>query len=200
MNEMPGKTSNNREELTAQVTKNYLLYAIIPTWLIAGFVDYLFHRKTKIETTSGTRESLIHILMMTEMGIPLFISLLFEINAAVLSISFILLLFHQLTAFWDLHYTATRRKIMPLEQMTHSFLEMLPFTSFSFIACLHWDQFLPLLGKSTKSKAFTLQPKKNGVGLKYLLAITAGIIVLGIIPYTEEILRCSFAKGKQGSD
>ncbi|MGZ3585148.1 MAG: hypothetical protein ACXVCT_20590 [Ktedonobacterales bacterium] len=58
-------------------THRYLLYVVLPTWLAAGFADYLFHRRTKIEQTSGPRESLIHWLMMTETGIPVLMGLFF---------------------------------------------------------------------------------------------------------------------------
>jgi len=53
------------------VTRRYLLYFTVPLWVIVGSLDYLCHRRTKIETTSGTLESAIHALMMAEAGITL---------------------------------------------------------------------------------------------------------------------------------
>ena len=41
-------------------------YCIVPMWIGAGFVDYICRRRTKIETTSGLKESLMHSLMMLE--------------------------------------------------------------------------------------------------------------------------------------
>jgi hypothetical protein len=44
---------------TALITRNYMLYFLLPLWIVPGFADYLCHRRTKIETTSGIRESII---------------------------------------------------------------------------------------------------------------------------------------------
>ena len=33
---------------------------IVPVWIGAGFLDYIWHRRTSIETTSGLEESLMH--------------------------------------------------------------------------------------------------------------------------------------------
>ena len=35
-----------------------LMYFILPLWLAAGFADWLCHRATHIETTTGAKESL----------------------------------------------------------------------------------------------------------------------------------------------
>jgi hypothetical protein len=61
-------------------SRRYMLYFMLPLWIVPGFLDYLSHRKTKIETTSGTQESIIHALMTTEAGIPVVMGLLLEIN------------------------------------------------------------------------------------------------------------------------
>jgi hypothetical protein len=39
-----------------------LMYFILPIWLAAGFADYLCHRASSIDTTSGWKESLLHLL------------------------------------------------------------------------------------------------------------------------------------------
>lgn len=52
-----------------------LLYFVLPVWLIAGFADWLCHRATEIEHTSGVKETWIHILMFLEMGTPLLLAL-----------------------------------------------------------------------------------------------------------------------------
>ena len=43
-----------------------LLYFILPVWLAAGFADWLCHRAAHIETTSGAKESMLHLLMFAE--------------------------------------------------------------------------------------------------------------------------------------
>jgi hypothetical protein len=39
-----------------------LMYFVLPVWLVAGFADWLCHRATHIESTTGAKESLIHLL------------------------------------------------------------------------------------------------------------------------------------------
>src|SRR5437868_13159393 len=78
-----------------------LLYFVPPLWLSAGIADYLCHRASRIELTSGYRESLLHLLMLAEVAIPLLAAIFFEINALIIAIIIIALVLHQLTALWD---------------------------------------------------------------------------------------------------
>ena len=39
-----------------EITRNVLMYFILPLWLAAGFADYLCHRAADIEQTSGYKE------------------------------------------------------------------------------------------------------------------------------------------------
>jgi hypothetical protein len=48
-----------------------LMYFLLPIWLAAGFADWLCHRASHIEFTTGAKESLIHLLMFVELGVPL---------------------------------------------------------------------------------------------------------------------------------
>ena len=41
-------------------TRRFLLLFVLPLWLIAGLADWDRHRRTRIEHTAGTRESIIH--------------------------------------------------------------------------------------------------------------------------------------------
>lgn len=47
----------------------YVSFASV--WLVAGFADWLCHRASHIESTTGAKESLIHLLMFAEVGVPL---------------------------------------------------------------------------------------------------------------------------------
>jgi hypothetical protein len=67
------------------VTVRYLMYVLTPGWLLPGIVDYLMHRRTRIEQTSGLRESAIHSLMMAEIAVPVTLTLLCEVNPLLLT-------------------------------------------------------------------------------------------------------------------
>ncbi len=184
------------------VLRRYLMYFMLPLWFVPGLLDYLWHKRTKIETTSGTEESIIHALMMTEVGLPILAGLLLEINAGVLALMLAAFGIHSLTAIWDVAFAVKRRLVMPREQHTHSFLEMLPFCAVSFAVCLHWEQFLALFGQGDEPAEFLLRWKEEPLPKGYVVAILALIGVLIALPYGEELLRCWQAqqKGLIGTD
>src|ERR1700693_4291611 len=55
-----------------QTMRRFIGFFVLPVWLAAGFLDYIMHRRTKIETTTGLSESLMHTLMMLEAGPAVF--------------------------------------------------------------------------------------------------------------------------------
>jgi hypothetical protein len=167
-----------------------LLFFLIPVWNTSGVLDWLWHKQTDIEHTAGLEESLIHLLMFAEAGIPLYMGLLLEVNAGVLLTMLGALGLHQATAFWDVHYAEGRRQVTEREQHTHSFLEVLPVAAFAMAACLHWDQAKALFGAGSARPDFSLKLKKKHLPLPYLAALT-GIMAVGIgLPYGNEVWRC----------
>lgn len=169
---------------------HYLLYLVMPLWIAVGLGDYLMHRRTRIEHTSGMKESVLHALQLGQAGIPVLLGLLLDINALVILIMLIALVLHEGTALWDLHYTTGRREIRPLEQHVHSFLEVLPLMAVSFVTILYWDQFLAVfgLGPDTPRWEFRFKPEPLPPGyLAWLLGSVAFFIVL---PFSEELWRC----------
>ena len=48
--------------MLADPTQALLLYFIMPLWFLAGLADWLCHRATDIEHTTGTKETLLHLL------------------------------------------------------------------------------------------------------------------------------------------
>jgi hypothetical protein len=85
--------TEGREQLLA--TRRYLQYAILPIWFIAGVADYFCHRRSKVETTSGMTESLIHSVMIAEGGIPVIAGLHLAVNSGVLGLSLVAFAAHQ---------------------------------------------------------------------------------------------------------
>jgi len=182
--------------------RHYTMYFLLPVWLVPGFLDYLWHRDTRIETTSGTLESVIHALMMTQVGVSLFAGLLLEINAGVIAFLLANSLLHEATAFWDVGFAVKRRAVFPHEQHTHSALEMLPFWGVSFVSCLHWDQFLALIGQGTEPARFAIRLKRPQLPAGYLLSLLGATTLFIALPYGEELWRCRQAqkRGLTGRD
>lgn len=175
---------------TSALIEDYLLYFILPLWLAAGFADYLLHRHTKIEDTSGMKESLIHWLQLTEAGVAVIAGLLFQINSLVILIMLLSLVAHEISSLWDSSFAIGRRYIGALEQHVHSFLDLLPVMAVSFVTILHWDQFLALLGLADEPARFELRLKQDALPLTYIVSLVTAIIIFNIVPYGEELWRC----------
>jgi hypothetical protein len=180
----------------AEITRNVLMYFILPLWLAAGFADYLCHRAADIEHTSGFKESLLHLLQFAEMAVPLLAVMFLEVNALVILLMIVSFLLHEITALWDVTYASRTRVITPIEQHVHSFLEMLPLMGLLMVVVLHWAQFISLFGLAPASFEFRL--KQQPLPLGYVLGVLTSVLLLEVLPYAEELVRGLRAR-KEGS-
>ncbi|PBB65297.1 diguanylate cyclase [Mesorhizobium sp. WSM4312] len=166
-----------------------LMYFVLPVWLIAGFADWLCHRATHIESTTGAKESLIHLLMFAEVGIPLLAAMFLEVNAFVIAVMIVSFFIHEGTAIWDVRYATTARTVSPIEQHVHSFLEMIPLMGLVSVVALHWGQFLALFGAGTEKARFDLIWKHQQLPVTYIAAVMIIIVLFELLPYLEEFFR-----------
>ncbi|HWC78871.1 MAG TPA: diguanylate cyclase/phosphodiesterase [Pseudonocardiaceae bacterium] len=172
-------------------TLRYLLFGLLPAWFAPGLLDWYQHRRTDIQHTTGAKESLIHLLMMAEVGGPITLALLCEINPLVLSVIAAAIAAHEATALWDVRTAeASDRPVTPWEQHIHSFLESLPFMATAALTCLHWDQLRALPQTGRDPGAWRLHWKRSRLPDGYLAAVAAAITGLVALPYGEELLRC----------
>jgi hypothetical protein len=173
-----------------QTLRRYLLYFIMPLWMGAGLLDWYHHRRTRIEETAGTHESMIHVLMMSQIELPIMVGLFIDVNALVLALLIAAFGAHEATAYWDVSYAEGRREVTPGEQHTHSFLEALPFMVVSCMICLYWDQFLALLGMGRERARFELRLKRRPLARGPVSRIVAALTAFVVLPYAEELWRC----------
>lgn len=171
----------------ASLLQAFLLYVVVPGWLCAGLADWAYHRASAIETTSGTKESLLHVAQQSEVGLPLLAALLFEINALVVAAMITGLVLHQATAIWDVRWANATRAVRPAEQHLHSVLEMAPVIMFAGLAILHWTAVTDLLQGRL---ALSLAPKEQPLPIGYLAAFLLAVLTMAVVPYGEELLRC----------
>jgi hypothetical protein len=180
-------------DLPAYAATVLLLYVILPVWILAGLADYFCHRATSIEKTSGTPESLLHLLGFGLVGVPTVLALFAEINATFFLVAISLIVCHHSVVFVDLHYANHRRAITPIEQMIHSFLEMLPITAFLLLAVLHWHELLAV-GQEIRALRFDLHLKSHPLPIWYVGTAIGSAILFNLLPYFEELVRCLKAR------
>jgi hypothetical protein len=173
--------------MTDILLQHFLMYLVVPVWLLAGLADYFCHRASHIEHTSGVAESLLHLLQFGEVGVPLLAALFLEINAAVLLVMLVGLVLHQATAMWDVRYANATRRVTPIEQHVHGVLEMVPAVATAVVAILHWPHFMALLDAGDAD--FAVQLKHSPLPGWYLGAVMLGVGLCGALPYGEELVR-----------
>jgi hypothetical protein len=175
--------------LNSEAAVLVLLYFVLPLWLCAGFADYLCHRASDIEVTAGYKESLIHLLMFSEIAIPLLAAIFFEINALVIALMIGGFIAHQLTALWDVRFANDKRYVSPLEQQVHSFLEILPLAGMLIVIVLNWQQFLSLWGLGGENSNFGIALKQDPLPWGYVTIFLTAVVLFEVLPYLEELIR-----------
>jgi hypothetical protein len=159
----------------------YLVVFLFPLWLAAGVADYLCHRRTAIEKTSGFRESVLHGVQAAQLGVLLLAGLFLEITTLVAAVMILAVVAHSATSYWDIAYTMGRRHISPFEQSVHSFLEWIPIVAVSIVVMLHWEQVSAL--------SFELRWKEEPLPGGPVAVILATVFVVLVIPLCEELWR-----------
>lgn len=166
-----------------------LMYFILPVWLLAGCADWLCHRASHIEKTTGAKESMLHLLMFAEIGLPLLAAIFLEVNAGIIALMILAFFIHEATSLWDVSYAVTAREVTPLEQHVHSFLELIPLMAILFIISLHWGQFQALFGLGPEAARFDLAWKEEPLPAAYVFTVMMVILLFELLPYIEEFIR-----------
>lgn len=163
-----------------ELLQTLLVWGLYPVWLLAGAVDYLCHRQTDIEHTSGTRESWLHLLQFISLLIPFAAAALLHMNAIVFGVMAAVVIAHSVLAHIDVSYTDGRRHISPIEQLVHGFMDVLPIVALALIGVLHWSQ----ITASPDAPVFSLRPLELERAL-----LVASFAVLAGVPIVEELAR-----------
>ena len=171
------------------VTRAFVRNAVLPSWTLAGLLDWYWHRRTKIECNAGAHESLTHLMMAVEGGIGALTGLFLEMNAGAIDIVAAAALAHEATVIWDVNYAMSRRRIHQYEQHTHSFMEVSPFANLAVMMLLHPKQSGALVGLSSEQPRFALRLRTGAVPARNVAVVLACGLV-GVVPHVEEFVRC----------
>lgn len=185
------------EANVAEVTRNFLTNFVLPLWIAAGVADWICHRATEIETTTGAKESLLHLLLLTEAAIPVLAGMFLEITSPILALMIASFLLHDMTALWDVTYAVTLREVRPIEQHVHSYLEMVPLMAIAFVSVLHWPQMLALLRIGGRKPDWSIRLKARPLPWRYVTGMLVAMVALEWGPYLEELIRGLAAQPKR---
>jgi hypothetical protein len=173
-----------------QLLLNLILYGLLPLWGVAGFIDWCCHRATKVESTSGLKESLVHSLMGIQLGIPILLCLTFQVNVLVLLVCAVMWITHEIAAHWDVHYATPRRHISIWEVHVHNYMATVPLYLFMLVVILNWDVAVKAVTFDWSGQ-FALHPLSDRPGGRaYLPRYLIFMTVLCVFPYLEENIRC----------
>jgi hypothetical protein len=157
-----------------------LAFGALPAWLLAGGADWLCHRRSGIERTSGARESWLHLVLYLEIAVPAVLGLWLQVNAGLLAIMALGVLAHMATSWWDTSFSQPRRFIAPIEQQVHSWLEMLPLFALVIVAAIHATEF--------SQPRWILEPRDPPLTTAQRWGFALAMFA-GLPPIIEELLR-----------
>jgi len=181
--------ADTEPSIERETARRLLLYAVPPAWIAAGLADWLCHRATRIEDTAGAKESLIHLLMQAEFGVPVLLTLFCEITPPVIASEIAAFVLHEATVYWDLKYTTPRREISPIEQQVHGYLELVPLVAIALIAVLHWPETKAVFGFRDDPPDWSLRLRDKPLPLWYRAGLLTSVALFDALPYLEELWR-----------
>jgi hypothetical protein len=171
-----------------ELLQTLLVWGLYPVWLLAGAGDYLCHRQTDIEHTSGTKESWLHLLQFVSLLLAFAAAALMNLNAVVFGVMIALVISHSVLAHIDVSYTDGRRHISPVEQLVHGFMDVLPLVAVALVGVLHWSEITAPLN----SPIFSPRPLELGRAL-----LVGSFAVLSGVPILEELARTYRHRGER---
>lgn len=160
-----------------------LWHGLYLLWLLAGTCDFILHRRSAIDVTSGLRESSLHLVQIGLLGTGTLLWLLFPPTPALWFVLLAIVCIHALAGYWDTRVAFPVRTIIPLEQHVHSILDIAPWVA---LGVLGW----PLLSAAPA-------PLDDSVGLRlgaaaastWLFALIPALL-LTVLPALLEFRRC----------
>jgi hypothetical protein len=167
-----------------------ILYGLLPLWGIAGLFDWVCHRATRIERTSGLKESLMHSLMGVQLGIPIILCLIFRINVLILILCTLAWMSHEAVAHWDVYYATPHRRISIWEVHVHNYMATIPLYLLMLILVINWDTAVKLFTWNVSGELALRRLSAPQGGSRYLPEYLLFMTAVCVLPYIEENVRC----------
>lgn len=165
-----------------------LAAVLLALWLAAGLADYACHARTGLATTSGVPESAMHLMQTAQVGVPMLGVLFFALTPLLLALMALGVVAHTVTAFADVRYTLTRRRIPALEHVIHAWLILLPWIGLALVLARDWPATRTVLSGAGSPEAWTLRWAPAFSGGTIALVLTASVF-FGLLPGVLEFVH-----------
>lgn len=170
------------------IIRNYLLFFLLPLWVVIGALDWWCHRRAGIERF-GIYEPVLHLALLSLAGLPILLGLFLEINAPVLALMILCFLVHETVGYLDIRWASHARGIVPFEQRLHDYLAAMPFAALSLITVLHWQELMLLVQQPIEALSQPLRFRTPPLRTAIVGGILALIFAGNVLPYLEEFAR-----------
>lgn len=181
---------------TAHGLERILLWGVGPLWILCGMLDAACHRRQRMELSSGTPESVLHLVMLFELGAGVSAALLLELNAAAFSIMYAAVFTHEITMWQDLAYAEFRRRVPWYEQLVHGVQHALPWAGLAALVLLNPGQALAVFGGGASPAEWRPQWKEPPLPTSYLVAFFGAALLVVVLPFVAEFSRCRRSRKK----
>jgi len=152
-----------------------VMFGVYALWLVAGSLDFHFHRRTNLPHTSGMDESALHGVQLVLIGSGVLAWLLLENTWSLATLLAALVIAHAIAGYFDTVSADGRRRISPAEQHVHSVLDAAPWVLLAWVA---WH--------AQPRWSLTVAPAVPEVWWLILLPALGAVV----LPWLWELLRC----------
>jgi hypothetical protein len=172
-----------------EVIPEVILLFLLPGWVILGLLDWVCHRRSRIDVHCGPWESMFHLLLLALAGAAILMGLLLELNEPVLCLMALCFALHETVAYLDVRFAHGRRDISPAEQRVHDFMTAVPVSALCLVAVLHWDAVSNLVLHPGSILTEPIQLKLTPLPPVQVIGILVVVLVGDLLPYFEEFVR-----------
>lgn len=166
-----------------------ILWFLLPAWIVLGLLDWICHRRSRIEVHCGPWESVFHLLLLAFAGIAILMGLLLEINEPILFLLALCFVVHEITTYVDIRYAHARRDLSPAEQRIHDFMTAVPVSVLCLVAILHWDGVANLVVDPSSIFSEPIRLKAHPLPAREVIGILVAVLLGDVLPYVEELFR-----------
>ena len=170
------------------IVRNYLLFFLLPAWVVIGALDWWCHRRAGIERF-GPYEPMLHLLLISLAGAPILLGLFLEINAPILTVMILCLLAHEAVGYIDVRWATRHRGIPAFEQRLHDYLAAVPFAALSLVIVLQWRELALLVTQPIEALTQPIRLRTPPLPLGIVGGILVLVFVGNVLPFFEEFAR-----------